>query len=104
MTTDEILAREIASGNHEAADAAYELWKGDRKPELVENTGEDWATHPALLVLDGLKIPLTGYDLDRLVNTGSFILMEHITRKEADPIRQAELVDTDDMDKAMGDI
>jgi hypothetical protein len=100
MTTDEIIAREIERGNDAAADAAYELWKGDRKPEIVENLGDDRDAHPAHLVLDGIKVPLTGYDLDRLANQASFILLDHIERKGADPLRQSELVDTEDMDEA----
>lgn len=99
MTTEEIIAREIERGNDAAADAAYELWKGDRKPELVENTGDDWAAHPAHLILDGIKVPLTAHDLDALINAGAFILMEHVNRCES--ARASELIDTEEMNQAI---
>lgn len=101
MTTDEIIAREIANGNDAAADAAYELYQGERKVTVEENPDQDKMTHPVILNIDGVKVKLHGTDAEALVAGINQVLFDAIEGwREAE--YRSRLIDREEQDKQLG--
>lgn len=101
MTLNDIIS-DAATKQGEASDTAYELYQGKRDIHLEINAGEDRATHPMIMFLDGVEIHLPIKAVEQMNAVSGFALTNmgaELPTKLVCPACQREMPAIDAQDK-----
>jgi hypothetical protein len=93
MTINEIITKAALTAD-DAADAAFELWQGNRPVDIHDNEGNDWQDKPVILEIDGQNIRLTANQADAIRAKIEFSLQEYGTKlAQVQAQKAADLID-----------